>query len=66
MQPPKGKIYFRFKQGLVNVKYLTHVYLILKPYLTMGSPTLEKSFDSRYDKHHLAISITISTKFNDM
>lgn len=59
----RAKYTYRFKQGLPNIKYLTYMYLILKPWLTTGSPSLDKSFDTRTNTTHIGILLLVSTSF---
>lgn len=42
--------YFKFKQSTIHIEYLAFIFLILKPWLTKGSPCFSSYLDTRYNK----------------
>lgn len=64
-QPKKGKPYYKYKQSIVHAEYLAFLFFILKPWLTIGSPSYSKYLDVRYNKYYENYTLLLSTKFNE-
>lgn len=66
IQPKRGLLYFRYKQSVVHLEYLAFIYFILKPWLTIGSPSFNKFYDNRFKTYYSNYTLLSSTKYNDI
>jgi hypothetical protein len=56
----RGLNHFRFKQSTFHSDYFFFIFLIFKPFLTLGSPSISCHFDKRFNK--LYESLTLQTR----
>lgn len=66
LQPRRGLLYFKFKQSIVHIDYLAFIYFILKPLLTLGSPSFSQSYDKRFNATYSSYTLLSRTVYNDV